>query len=68
MVAAELGGLTMTDAKLIEAARCWLLECGADEDDVADATDARIVREVSRQYDGGWSAFVVDDPRFTEAR
>lgn len=44
----------------VQAARDWLVDCGADEDIVADATDGDIVREVDKQYEGGWAAFMRD--------
>jgi hypothetical protein len=51
--------ITLTAAELDEA-RGWLLDCGADEDDVENATDSAITREIARQYEGGTAAFVRD--------
>lgn len=42
----------------IDVAREWLIECFADQqDEIEEATDAEIKREVDRHYDGGWAAF-----------
>lgn len=44
------------DNLVVREARYWLLDCGADPDDVATATDYEVYREVERQYEGGWAA------------
>jgi hypothetical protein len=46
------------DNLVVREARYWLLDCGADPDDVATASDYEVYREVERQYEGGWSEFV----------
>jgi hypothetical protein len=35
----------------------WLLECGYDEEDLAECSDARIAREIANEFEGGWAAF-----------
>lgn len=42
---------------IYEEARYWLLDCGADPSDVADATDESVKQEVERHFEGGWNAF-----------
>lgn len=43
---------------LVLEARGWLLDCGCPEDLLAEQSDAEVVREIGRQYEGGWEAFV----------
>ena len=50
----------LDEAELIDLAREWLLDCGADEDLVMDATDKEVRSEVHLKYDRGWSGFVMD--------
>lgn len=45
---------------LVREARDWLLDCGAPPDLVEDASPIMIRREVNRQYNGGWSQFLLD--------
>ena len=46
-------------AEQIVVAREWLLECfGAQEDDINEASDRTIIREVARLHDGGIVGFI----------
>ena len=43
----------------VDDAREWLIECFGDQaDEIEEASDAQIKREVDRHYDGGWPAFI----------
>lgn len=59
---------TITQQVLTDA-RNWLLDCGAPPDLVKQASDRGIMAEVTRQYVGGWNAFMEDgcyeDPPIT---
>jgi hypothetical protein len=45
--------------ELIASAREWLCDCFPhDEDQIAECTEAQIIRAVNRYRDGGWADFV----------
>ena len=42
-----------------DIAREWLIECfGGQADEIEEASDREIKREVERHYEGGWAAFL----------
>ena len=46
-------------AEQIAVAREWLLECFPDQDDdISEASDRTIIREVARLHDGGIAGFL----------
>lgn len=46
--------------KVVLEARSWLLDCGADPDDVESWTDRRVLALVDYHYEGGLAAFLFD--------
>jgi len=48
----------------LQSAREWLIECFEDqEDEILEASDNVIVREVERHYDGGLAGFLACENR-----
>lgn len=55
-------GTTPDSGSLISAARDWVLDCSWKEDpeDIAEMSDAEILRGVERHYDGGLAQLAQD--------
>lgn len=57
----QIERITLNAAELAEA-RSWIGDCewrDLEPEDVAELTDAEIMRGVARHYDGGLAAFIV---------
>jgi hypothetical protein len=48
------------DTNLIEEAKGWMLDCGADRIYVRDLPHEQVYRIIQKHYEGGWSQFVSD--------
>lgn len=48
------------DSDLIEEAKGWMLDCGADRTLVRGLTAEGVYRIIEKKYEGGWSQFVSD--------
>lgn len=48
------------DADLIEEAKGWMLDCGADRTYVRGLSQEQVYRTIQKHYEGGWAQFVWD--------
>lgn len=51
--------MTAAPTVVLEA-RSWLLDCGAEPDDVESWTDRRVLALIDYHYEGGLAAFLLD--------
>ncbi|MGA1775438.1 MAG: hypothetical protein ACO4BW_07465 [Nitriliruptoraceae bacterium] len=53
--------MTPAELAILDAeARAWLLDVGADPDEVAGMAAPTVRALIDYHYEGGWSAFVAD--------